>query len=146
MEEMQFNLYLGDCRIFIISFLSTKDAGTDADNDYSDEEDWMWNLPLTASTIVNADDAAESPRKFTAEAVKPLAMQLEVDKSSDLKQMLRRYKYPSFDLTRPLCVEIKVTREGFLLGLESLMAVMVCQDYPQGSVLLGIQGHEGVLS
>lgn len=78
----------------------------------------MWNLPLTASTIVNADDAAESPREFTAEAVKPLAMQLEVDKSSDLKQMLRRYKYPSFDLTRPLCVEIKETREGFHLLME----------------------------
>ena len=78
----------------------------------------MWNLPLTASTIVNADDVAESPSKFTAEAVKPLAMQLEVDKSSDLKQMLRRYKYPSFYLTRPLCVEIKVTREGFHLLME----------------------------
>jgi len=74
-----------------------KDAGTDADNDCSDEEDWMWNLPLTASTIVNANDAAESLRKFTTEAVKPLAMQLEVDKSSDLKQMLRR--------TRPLYVD-----------------------------------------
>lgn len=80
----------------------------------------MWNLPLTATTIVNADDAAESLSKFTAEAVKPLTMQLEVDKSSDLKQMLRRYKYASFDLTRPLCVEIKVTGEGLHLLMERL--------------------------
>ena len=44
------------------------------------------------------------------EAVKPFAldMELEIDRSCDLlKQMLRRYKHPSFDIIRPLCVEFK---------------------------------------
>ena len=57
-------------------------ADTDAANDCSDEDDWMWNSPLAASTIVKTDNAAESLRNFTAQAVMPFAleMQLEVDK------------------------------------------------------------------
>ena len=107
-------------------------ARTYADNDCSDPEDWIWNSPLATSIIVKADDVAESLRKFTTEAVKPFAldMELEVDRSCDLlMQMLRRYKHPSFDITRLLCVEVKdelgfdaggVKRELFHLLMERL--------------------------
>ena len=106
-------------------------ARTDAENDCSDPEDWIWNSPLAASIILKADDAAESLRNYTTEAVKPFALdiELEVDRSCDLlKQMLRRYEHPSFDI-RPLCLEFKdergfdaggVTRELFHLLMERL--------------------------
>lgn len=121
-------------------------ADTDAANDCSDEEDWMWNSHLAASTIVKTDNAAESRRNFTAQAVKPFAleMQLEVDRSCDLlKQMLRRYKHPSFDITKPLSVEFKdelgvdaggVTRELFHLLMERLKSQIGALNLFEGQV------------
>lgn len=73
-----------------------------------------------------------SLKKFTAGAVKPFAcdVNLQVDRNTDLlKQMLRKYKNPGFDVTRPLCVEFVnelgvdaggLTREFFHLLMERL--------------------------
>ena len=57
---------------------------------------------------MKTDNAVMSLKNFTAEAVKPFAceMNVQVHRNTDLvKQILRKYKNPGFDITRPLCVE-----------------------------------------
>ena len=97
----------------------------------SSDED-QWNAPLASSAIVKAEDALYSQKSFTTQAVKRFGCEidLEVDRENDLlKQMLRKYKNPGFDVTRPLCVEFVgeagvhaggVTREFFHLLMERL--------------------------
>lgn len=81
---------------------------------------------------MKTDNAVMSLKKFTAEALKPFGcdMDVQVYRNTDLlKQMLRKYKNPGFDITRPLCVEFVdelgvdaggVTREFFHLLMERL--------------------------
>lgn len=64
--------------------------------------------------------------------MKPIGcdLELEVDRNTDLlKQILRKYKNPGFDITKHLCTEFKdemgvdaggVTRECFYLLMERL--------------------------
>lgn len=80
----------------------------------ADEEsdDWLWESPLAVarSPMVNTEDAAHCLKKFTEEAVKPFGcdLDLQVDRTADLlRQMLRKYKNPGFDITKHLCVEFK---------------------------------------
>lgn len=92
----------------------------------SSDED-QWNAPLASSAIVKAEDAVSSLNSFTTQAVKRFGCEidLEVDRENDLlKQMVRKYKNPGCDVTRPLCVEFVgeagvdaggVTREFFSL-------------------------------
>lgn len=97
----------------------------------SSDED-QWNAPLASSAIVKAEDALYSQNSFTTQAVKRFGCEidLEVDRENDLlKQMLRKYKNPGFDVTPPLCVEFVgeagvdvggVKREFFHLLMERL--------------------------
>lgn len=99
-----------------------------------EKDDWLWEAPLAVacSAIVNRDDAAHCLKNFIEEAVKPFGsdLDLEVDRTADLlKQMLRKYKNPAFDITKHLCIEFKdeigvdaggLTREYFYLLMERL--------------------------
>ena len=92
----------------------------------SSDED-QWNAPLASSAIVKAEDAVSSLNSFTTQAVKRFGCEIDllVDRENDLlKQMVRKYKNPGCDVTRPLCVEFVgeagvdaggVTREFFSL-------------------------------
>ena len=94
----------------------------------------LWKTPLAVvhAAIVNIDDAAHCLKAFTKEAMKPIGcdLELEVDRNTDLlKQMLRKYKNPGFDIIKHLCIAFKdemgvdaggVTREYFYLLMERL--------------------------
>jgi len=85
-----------------------KATACDSDDDNGDQDEWLWNTPLAALPIMRTDNAVMSLKKFTAEALKPFGcdMDVHVYRNTDLlKQMLRKYKNPGFDITRPLCVE-----------------------------------------
>ena len=111
----------------------------------SSDED-QWNAPLASSAIVKAEDAVSSLNSFTTQAVKRFGCEidLEVDRENDLlKQMLRKYKNPGFDVTRPLCVEFVgeagvdaggVTREFFHLLMERLKKQGVSINLFEGQV------------
>lgn len=84
----------------IIAFCPSADQVADDNKD-----DWLWETPLAVahSAIIDIDDAVQSVWKhFTKEAMKPIGcdLELEVDRNTDLlKQMLRKYKNPGFDIT-----------------------------------------------
>lgn len=91
---------------YYLSYLNTETT-CDPDDDNSDQDEWLWNTPLAALPIMKTDNAVMSLKKFTAEALKPFGcdMDVHVYRNTDLlKQMLRKYKNPGFDITRPLCV------------------------------------------
>ena len=112
-----------------------------------EDEEWLWDTPLAA--MANAKVPAKSLKAFTEEAVKPFGCDLDVvvDRNTDiLKQMLRKYKNPSFDITKRLCVEFVdevgidaggVSREFFHLLMERL------KQGPGGAINVfeGLAGH-----
>lgn len=113
-----------------------------------EDDEWLWDSPL--AVIANAKFPANSLKAFTEEAVKPFGcdLDLEVDRNRDiLKQMLRKYKNPSFDITKRLCVEFVdelgidaggVSREYFHLLMERL------KQGPGGAINVfeGLPGHQ----
>ena len=92
----------------------------------------VWNTPLAATPYLVIDDGKEALRKFISEVVKPFGEELDihVNRENDLfKQVLRKYKNPAFDITKPPNVEFSVefrvdgggpSREYFHLVMESL--------------------------
>lgn len=127
--------------IFLICFVYT---ATNDESMSSDED--QWNAPLASSVIVKAEDALSSLHSFTTQTVKRFGCEidLEVDREIDLlKQMLRKYKNPGFDVTRPLCVEFVgeagvdaggVTREFFHLLMERLKKQGVSTNLFEGQL------------
>ncbi|XP_044179386.1 uncharacterized protein LOC122960892 [Acropora millepora] len=115
------------------------------------KDDWLWETPLAVahSAIIDIDDVAHCLIAFAKEAMKPIGcdLELEVDRNTDLlKQMLRKYKNPGFDITKHLSIEFKdemgldaggVTREYFHLLMERL------KQGPGGAINLfeGQLGH-----
>ena len=69
-------------------------------------------------------------------------------RSTDLlKQVIRKYKHPAFDITKPLCVEFVnelaldgggVSREFFHLVMEQLKSL-------GGHLKIGIEGQDGLM-
>lgn len=104
---------------------------------------------MAHSAIIDIDDVAHCLIAFAKEAMKPIGcnLELEVDRNTDfLKQMLRKYKNPGFDITKHLSIEFKdemgldaggVTREYFHLLMERL------KQGPGGAINLfeGQLGH-----
>ena len=112
-----------------------------------DDDAWLWDTPLAAIAIAKVP--ANSLKAFIEAAVKPFGCDLdvEVDRNTDiLKQMLRKYKNPSFDITKRLCIEFVdelgidaggVSREYFHLLMERL------KQGPGGAINVfeGLPGH-----
>ncbi len=144
---------LRSCRLLIIfiflNLLVYTATTSDANDNCSDEDELLWNAPLVASAKMKTEDAFSVLKTFTAEAVKPFGCEVdvEVDRKNDLlKQMLRKYKNPEFDVTRPLSVEFVgeqgvdaggVTREFFHLLMERLKS--------QGGSINVFEGQAGHL-
>ena len=99
--------------------------------DIADEEE---DMPLAAASILTADEDTEALVKFTRSAVQPFGLEvdLRVTREQDvLPQMIRKYKNPIFDVTKPLNVEFVglgengvdaggITREYFNLLMEGI--------------------------
>ena len=99
--------------------------------DIADEEE---DMPLAAASILTADEDTEALVKFTRSAVQPFGVEvdLRVTREQDvLPQMIRKYKNPIFDVTKPLNVEFVglgengvdaggITREYFNLLMEGI--------------------------
>lgn len=112
-----------------------------------EDEEWLWDTPLAA--LAKAKVPAKSLKAFTEEAVRPFGCDRDVvvDRNTDiLKQMLRKYKNPSFDITKRLCIEFVdevgidaggVSREFFHLLMERL------KQGPGGAINVfeGLPGH-----
>ena len=84
----------------IIVFCPSADQVADDNKD-----DWLWetSLAVAHSAIIDIDDGAHCLKAFTKEDIKPIIgcdLEIEVDRNTDLlKQMLRKYKNPGFDIT-----------------------------------------------
>ncbi|CAH3133720.1 unnamed protein product [Porites lobata] len=114
-----------------------------------DAIDEIEDTPLAAiGMITNEDDAL---RKFIQSAVSPFGIEVDVQVNRDhnmLTQMIRKYKNPAFDVTKPLNVQFHgageqgldaggITREYFYFLVESMK-----QCSPDGITLLeGALGH-----
>lgn len=102
--------------------------------------------PFSSLTDYEDRKCCYVPQKFTVEAVKPFAceMDVQVHRNTDLlKQMLKKYKNPGFDTTRPLWVEFldelgldagDVTREFFHLLMERLKSQVGSLNLFEGQV------------
>ncbi|XP_067032975.1 putative ATP-dependent DNA helicase Q1 [Acropora muricata] len=91
-------------------------------------------MPLAAASILTADEDTEALVKFTRSAVQPFGVEvdLRVTREQDvLPQMIRKYKNPIFDVTKPLNVEFVglgengvdaggITREYFNLLMQGI--------------------------
>ena len=72
------------------------------------DQEWLWNTPLAALPMMKPDNAATCFKMFTTEAVQPIGcdMDVQVHRNTDLlKQMLRKYKNPGFDIAGLPCLE-----------------------------------------
>ena len=83
----------------IIVFCPSADQVAD-----NNKDDWLWetSLAVAHSAIIDVFHGAHCLKAFTKEAIKPIGcdLELEVDRNTDLlKQMLRKYKNPGFDIT-----------------------------------------------
>lgn len=114
----------------------------------NDALDEIENTPLAAADIVTSRDALE---KFIQAAVRAFGIEvnLQVNRNEDiLPQMIRKYKNPSFDVTKPLNVQFVgadergidaggITREYFHFLVESMK-----QQTSDGIALFeGLSGH-----
>ena len=142
-DTMQLIIY------FILGSGGPSDDGDSLGANNSSDEEWSWNSPLASNSIVKSGDANKSLQEFIAQAVKPFGMELEIQVSRNtdlLKQVIRKYKHPAFDITKPLCVEFVnelaldgggVSREFFHLLMERLKSL-------EGDLRL-FEGHDGHL-
>ena len=111
-----------------------------------DAIDEIEDTPLAAiDMITNENDAL---RKFIQGAVSPFGIEVDVQVNRDhniLTQMIRKYKNPAFDVTKPLNVQFHgaggqgldaggITREYFYFLVESMK-----QCAPDGITLLEVR-------
>jgi hypothetical protein len=124
-------------------------VGNQDDTDSDDTEtEIMLNSPLSTGVFKNSDDPLVSVRTFVASAVKQFEEELDVhiNRNTDLlPQVLRKYKNPAFDLTKPLNVCFAdepgldaggVTREYFYLLMRRLQRPAVSLN-----LFEGLNGH-----
>lgn len=113
--------------------------------------DEVESIPLAAAGMVTPEDESAALTRFIQGAVSSFGVEvdLHVKREQDiLPQMIRKYKNPSFDVTKPLNVQFVgadeigidaggITKEYFHFLVESLK-----QQSPDGITLLeGTVGH-----
>lgn len=133
-----------DCHLSVHVFLYLIESevhGNEDNNEDSDEQ--SWDTPLSVTFFQN-DSGLQSLRRFVSAVLNQFGEDLDMQLSRNkdiLQQALRKYKNPSFDITRPLNVSFVdepgldgggVTREYFHLLMQRLQKPMGSFDLFEG--------------